>query len=43
MQRIHTMNLDYSSSDAPDLAIKQIFIKAPENLLIEIQAKIKTT
>lgn len=43
MQRIHTMNLDYSSSDAPDLDIKQIFIKAPENLLIEIQAKIKTT
>ena len=38
IQRIKDMNLKYDVTDAPGLPIKQVFIKAPDNLLIEIQA-----
>ncbi|UTJ06323.1 hypothetical protein [Arcobacter roscoffensis] len=38
MDRIEKMNLDYSINTVPNLPIKQIFIKAPENLIIEIQS-----
>ena len=38
IQRIKNMNLKYDVANAPGLPIKQVFIKAPENLLIEIQA-----
>jgi catechol 2,3-dioxygenase-like lactoylglutathione lyase family enzyme len=38
MNKIKSNNLDYSINYVPDSKIEQIFIKAPENLIIEIQA-----
>lgn len=38
MKRIKDMELDYSINHAPGLPIEQIFINAPENLIVEIQA-----
>ncbi|KAB7888854.1 hypothetical protein [Poseidonibacter ostreae] len=38
MARIRKMNLDYSINLVPDCSIEQIFINAPENLILEIQA-----
>lgn len=38
MERINKMNLDYSINLVPDSPVEQIFIKAPEDLLLEIQA-----
>ncbi|QKJ23643.1 hypothetical protein [Poseidonibacter lekithochrous] len=38
MERIAKLNTDYSINLVPNSPIEQIFIKAPENLIIEIQA-----
>ncbi|SIS69580.1 VOC family protein [Neptunomonas antarctica] len=37
MVRIATLNLNYSMNTVPDSSVKQIFVRAPENLIIEIQ------
>lgn len=38
MDRIDKQGLDYSINLVPDCPIEQIFVKAPENLILEIQA-----
>lgn len=38
MERISKLNADYSINYVPDLPIEQIFVRAPENLIIEIQS-----
>lgn len=38
MKRITKLNSDYSINLVPNSPIEQIFIKAPENLIVEIQA-----
>jgi len=37
IKRIEHLNLNYSLSSVPDTQIKQVFVRAPENLMIEIQ------
>ncbi len=37
IKRIERLNLNYSLSSVPDTKIKQVFVRAPENLMIEIQ------
>ncbi len=37
MTRIAVLELNYSVSQVPDTGVKQIFVRAPENLLVEIQ------
>jgi catechol 2,3-dioxygenase-like lactoylglutathione lyase family enzyme len=38
IQRIEQLNVKYVTYDVPDSNVKQLFVRAPENLLIEIQA-----
>ncbi len=38
IKRISNLNIDYSINLVPNSPIEQIFIKGPENLIIEIQA-----
>lgn len=40
MQNIRQHNLTYSSNIVPDTNIAQIFVMGPENLVVEIQAKL---
>lgn len=40
LQRINQLNAQFTQRDVPDSPIKQLFVRAPENLLIEIQATI---
>jgi len=37
MARIDRMGLDYSISSVPNSPVKQIFVRAPENLILEIK------
>ena len=38
MERVKIMDLDYSVNYVPNSPIEQIFINAPENLILEIQS-----
>jgi len=38
MTRITKLGLRYSMSEVPGTSIKQIFVRGPEGLIIEIQA-----
>lgn len=38
MERISELDADYSINHVPNSPIEQIFVRAPENLIVEIQA-----
>lgn len=38
IRRIDQLNVNYTTYNVPDSDVKQLFVRAPENLIIEIQA-----